>query len=899
MVSNTYSDAQLDSVVVEVNDLEKMNYSHDKYLTTDLGRIVPIFQTSLEPGEKIHLSFDTLTKFQPLVSDMYQDFDVSIHTFAVTARHLWKDYPDFRFPSYKEVKNGVSATTIPYFNLADSTRLRPNILDCVELADEGFRLSTYQLGYAIKNASVSGGTNFLSVMEDPDGSYKGTNSDSTYFGIKKIFNSLDSSNCYLSDYSYGKGTLADTMDGYWSRPAEDLGHQILHKDPQNPDLYKNYIDISTADNISDDNFYLRLFYCRNLTLDKTMSTDYLGYDASTVHPFAMVMYSSARYYLLGFYIPADPSTANDILNRLKPNWIKSKDYNGKLLNSQWRVVNKCVKMSNITSSTSPYASDTEVMAMSWYDFITSRSNAQINVNDPFSSAYVGIIANYLTWDSTNKTYVPGPTSADRTLNLVCGIPCSSDSYTAQSEDCVKIGVVRGFLNSAVTDNNSDEVRIDALPFRAYWSVINRYYTDLNYSEDFDFENTLFKYGGNELNNLQTFFSDFSTANGPDGSTANWQYYEHPNFGYVCDSPLVSSTNYYKWLLSRYFYPTYRCYEEDFFTMIKPECDPSKLAVVPVAFNSMSNFSATTAVNVKEFGNGTVTALGSRSGHIEVTTPGLNVSGSTRNATSSNSFFSNLGFTLDSLRTEIRANETMYAILNAGNHTDEQQLAIFGVKPSDARLNLPTYLGGSCDRVSVGEIFNTNITDDQYLGQTAGKASLFAKTDNINYDADEKTYIISLMSIRPRNLYASDGISASLQRISYDEQFNPKFADLGEVDVYGRELNYQPYQLRNILGDNISEKSNLDTIGYLPRYTDLKGCPNRVCGDFRDTMDSYLCVRKMLPFETAVIDADFMQIHPHQYDNIFAINDGTDRIYCNVHVNCNVARALSINPTLKL
>jgi hypothetical protein len=71
------------------------NLSHEKLLTCDMGELVPIMRTDVNPGEIWRQDTSLLVRTQPLLAPIMHKVDASIHHFFVPYRTIWEDFENF------------------------------------------------------------------------------------------------------------------------------------------------------------------------------------------------------------------------------------------------------------------------------------------------------------------------------------------------------------------------------------------------------------------------------------------------------------------------------------------------------------------------------------------------------------------------------------------------------------------------------------------------------------------------------------------------------------------------------------------------------------------------------------------------------------------------------------
>lgn len=210
-------------------------------------------------------------------------------------------------------------------------------------------------------------------------------------------------------------------------------------------------------------------------------------------------------------------------------------------------------------------------------------------------------------------------------------------------------------------------------------------------------------------------------------------------------------------------------------------------------------------------------------------------------------------TINQLREAVRLQIWLENNARGGSRYIEQLMAHFGVQSSDARLQRPEYLGGYSSDLNISEVLQTSeSTENSPQGKQTGHGFSIAGSGGNRKYFEEHGYIMTIMSIRPQNSYMQ-GIPKDFTKTDNLEFYFPEFQHLGEQEVKEKEIFY----IKEGTQTKPVTVSNEDTFGYVPRYAEYKTIPNRVCGDFRDSMDYYHLARK---FDTApTLSSQFMHV----------------------------------------
>lgn len=156
----------------------------------------------------------------------------------------------------------------------------------------------------------------------------------------------------------------------------------------------------------------------------------------------------------------------------------------------------------------------------------------------------------------------------------------------------------------------------------------------------------------------------------------------------------------------------------------------------------------------------------------------------------------------------------------GNRYEEFIQREFGMKPRDARIQRPEYLGGSKSILQISEVLQTAEGQDTGVGTMRGHGVASMRQRNIRFRCPEHGLIIGLMSIRPRSVY-TQGINRAWLKRSRLDFYTPELANIGMQEVMQQEL--------------YATADNKDVIfGYQNRYDEYRFHKPVVTGEFRTT-----------------------------------------------------------------
>lgn len=250
---------------------------------------------------------------------------------------------------------------------------------------------------------------------------------------------------------------------------------------------------------------------------------------------------------------------------------------------------------------------------------------------------------------------------------------------------------------------------------------------------------------------------------------------------------------------------------------------------------------------------------------------------------SKSLFANLAdataATVNSIRRAFALQRWAEATARGGKRYREFLLSHFGVRSSDARFQIPEFLGGSVQPLNIGEVVQTSATDpNSPQGNPAGRAFSISGASGFKRYFEEFGIVMGIMSVTPRTAYYQGIPKDWLKRDAIDFYY-PEFAEIGEQEIQNQEL-------------YAASSDPEGTFGYAPRYAEYKYYPSEVHGDFRTTLDYWHLARK---FDNAPqLNQTFVEVPQNVADRIFPL-EGTaaeeQRLYCEIYHNIKAVRPM--------
>lgn len=186
----------------------------------------------------------------------------------------------------------------------------------------------------------------------------------------------------------------------------------------------------------------------------------------------------------------------------------------------------------------------------------------------------------------------------------------------------------------------------------------------------------------------------------------------------------------------------------------------------------------------------------------------------------------------------------------------EYLRYLGIRPSDARLQRPEYLGGGSQRLQFSEVLQTTPSDDPEqagVGDLYGHGIAGVRTPSFRKFFEEHGYVYTLCSVRPSSMYL-DGIPREFLKRTKEDFYQRELVHLGQQEVDAREVNF---------GDDEG------VFGYQDRYDEYRTQWSQVGQDFKSTLSSWHLGRDIPPGQA--LNADFIRCNPS--DRIFQVQSG--------------------------
>lgn len=221
-------------------------------------------------------------------------------------------------------------------------------------------------------------------------------------------------------------------------------------------------------------------------------------------------------------------------------------------------------------------------------------------------------------------------------------------------------------------------------------------------------------------------------------------------------------------------------------------------------------------------------------------------------------------TINSLRQAFQLQRMLERDARGGSRYTEILRSHFGVISPDARLQRPEYLGGGSVDISINPVIQNSATDNvSPQGNLAAYSLSGAYKHGFNHSFTEHCIVIGLCSVRADLTY-QQGIPRMFSRQTRYDHYWPSLSHLGEQAVLNKEIYAQ--------GTADDEK----VFGYQERYAEYRYAPSKITGKFRSTdphpLDVWHLSQKFdsLP----VLNDEFILENP-PLDRVLAVQAGAE------------------------
>lgn len=783
--------------------------SFQNNLTMEFGKLYPVFCKEVVPGDSMRIKPTFGLRFMPLVFPIQTRMQANLHFFYVRNRNLWKDWPDFIGRTKKDL-------VLPYLSKSVAKKV------CVTRGlGDYFGLPTTIVGEygSVSDFPVSKTLFKKPIWNDSYVNYALSSSDSLPvsfahgLALSTVIANTESNN--VTAYRTA-GSVSDPFDVESVRSIN--GHRYI--------TAFAILRVPSSGSYTCVNFNVNMFTpFGDGDWRETVYATFTATTGVTGEGFCAI-------------VPSDVKTGDTITILKGAGTSPSDSHPEREMPAISCYVNGEIK----TDSTTKYVPiqlsfdlDDDSLRWIWIDYTPDV---------PASSG-----GNFSALVSALKDLYGG--SSVRFSLRIVGDRTSLGNYATWSDryagalgmDFQSVELTNADLGSFSDRYNpyaNGDIKISALPFRAYESIYNAFYRN-QFNDPFTID------GVKEYNKFIT------TDEGGEDSTP----YD------IC----------------------YRNYEQDFLTSAKQSpVDGDITPLVGVSGTGTFTFQNADGSQVN------ITPKFAEDGNTII---GLEtVEGTPENTSSIRRLMdmASVGISINDFRNVNALQRWLETNLRRGYRYKDQLLSHFGVDAKFDVLDMPEFIGGMSEPVLVNQI-NQNVdqTGDpsglgdfsKVLGSFAGQASVLAQSrHDVEKYCDEHGFIIGILSITPVPNY-SQLLPKFFLKSSVLDYYFPEFGHIGNQPIpYSEVCPLQSY----IAGDKLT-----DVFGYQRAWYDYLASVDEVHGDFRTSLEGFL-INRVFDVRPE-LGKDFLQVTPDDMSNPFSVTDDVDKILGQIYFEVTAQRPI--------
>ena len=184
----------------------------------------------------------------------------------------------------------------------------------------------------------------------------------------------------------------------------------------------------------------------------------------------------------------------------------------------------------------------------------------------------------------------------------------------------------------------------------------------------------------------------------------------------------------------------------------------------------------------------------------------------------------------------------------------EYLRYLSVKSSDARLQRPEYLGGGKNVIQFSEVLQTAEGEDP-VGELRGHGISSVRTNRYRRFFEEHGYVFTLMSVRPKTIYAQ-GLFRHWNRRTREDFWQKELQHIGQQEVLYKEV-------------YAAHATPEGTFGWQDRYDEYRRQESSIGGEFRTSILNDWHFARIFASDPS-LNADFVKCVPPE--RAFAASD---------------------------
>jgi len=300
------------------------------------------------------------------------------------------------------------------------------------------------------------------------------------------------------------------------------------------------------------------------------------------------------------------------------------------------------------------------------------------------------------------------------------------------------------------------------------------------------------------------------------------------------------------------------WEKDYFTSARPWEQKGPSITVPIGTSADVRTEATGGADLAV----SLGAPGAAADYDKMDASTAFLSKSTTAGTSGNKLFADLtgasAVTINALREAMALQRFEEARARYGSRYVEY-LRYLGVRSSDARLQRPEYLGGGRNTIQFSEVLQT-AEGTNPVGELRGHGIGAMRSNRYRRFFEEHGYVFSLLSIRPKTIYAQ-GLPRTWNRRVKEDFWQRELQHIGQQEVLNKEV-------------YAAHATPEGVFGYQDRYDEYRRTESTIAGEFRSSVLDFWHLARIFSSDPS-LNSDFVECVPTE--RVFAV-DSQDTYY---------------------
>lgn len=219
----------------------------------------------------------------------------------------------------------------------------------------------------------------------------------------------------------------------------------------------------------------------------------------------------------------------------------------------------------------------------------------------------------------------------------------------------------------------------------------------------------------------------------------------------------------------------------------------------------------------------------------------------------------MNISINSLRLAFQLQKFYEKNARAGTRYRELLKEHFGVTSSDARMQIPEYLGGHRFPLSIHQVANTSQGTNSFLGDLGAMSNTSDVHEDFIKSFEEHGYVIGVCCVRYDHSYPQ-GLEQFWTRTNKEDFYWPVFANIGEQPVYTQEIYYDQSTTNNAV------------FGYQEAYASYRYKPSRISGELRPGISNSLASWHLSDYYTSrpYLSHTWIQEDKNNVDRVLAV-----------------------------